>query len=51
MTETYSLDCVEVALESDITPDRAPETCAVAWYYCNAVLEDIYRRIADSISC
>ena len=44
MTEAYCLDSLEVALESYITPDRSPETSTVARYYCDAVLEDIYRK-------
>ena len=44
MTEAYCLDCLEVTLKSYITPDRSPETCTVARNYCDAVLEDVYRK-------
>ena len=44
MTETYCLDCVEVALETDVAPDRAPETCTIARNDCYTILEDIDRK-------
>ena len=44
MAEAYGLDCIEVLVKSYITPDRSPETCTIARYYCDSVLEDIHRK-------
>ena len=44
MTEAYCLDCLEILLKTDVTPDRSPKTCTVARYNCISVLEDIDRK-------